>query len=181
MPKDEFTLPTGEKVSLIYGAKHPAKGAAYLSAVRMHPVNEKSAMAIEYRAMEKTYSLQLATHVKNEVPDFDAVVSPPSSRSDADPYRQAILHLCSVLDLTSHFSRQGRLKIGHNGTTLKQAIDEIIYTKDGTEADIKSLLIVDETIATGKTVAAILHHMREAGLSEDCKVTVVAWARVDDL
>jgi hypothetical protein len=178
MSKDEFTLPTGERVTLIYGAKHPGKGTTYLNAARMGPVDEKSNMAVEYHAMERLYSLELAAQVKGEVPDFDAVVSPPSSRPDANPYREAVLCARRAQDLTSHFSRMGKVKVGHNDTTLAQAIDEMIYTRDGTESGIKSLLIVDESIASGKTVAAVLHHMRKAGLPKGCKVTVVVWARV---
>src|ERR1700728_3307354 len=98
MPKEEFTLPTGEKVTLIYGAKHPGKGTTYLNAARMGPVDEKSHMAVEYHAMESFYGLQLAAHVKSEVPDFDAIVSPPSSRPDANPYRYEVLRGRSVHD-----------------------------------------------------------------------------------
>jgi hypothetical protein len=166
MPKDQFTLPTGENVTVIYGAKHPGKGTTYLNAVRMGPVDENSDMAVEYHGMEKHYASLLAALVKCEIPDFDAVVSPPSSRPDAMPYREAVLRNTSAHDLTRHFSRKGKVKIGHNDTTLDQAIDEMIYARDGTEPDIESLLIVDESIASGKTVAAMLHHMRQAGLTE---------------
>jgi hypothetical protein len=89
MPKDEFTLPTGEKVILIYGARHPGKGTRYLNAVRIRPVDEASDMALEYRSMEKFYARELAKLVELGAPTFDAVVSPPSSRRDAEPYRQA--------------------------------------------------------------------------------------------
>jgi hypothetical protein len=177
MPKEEFTLPTGETVSLIYGAKHPGKGTTYLNAVRMGPVDEQSGMAVEYHGMARAYSWELAAQVKDEVPDFDAVVSPPSSRQDAHPYREAVLRERSARDLTPNFSRKGEVKIGHNDTTLEQAIDELIYTRNDTESGIKSLVIVDESIASGKTVAAILYHMRKAGLPDGCKVTVAAWAR----
>lgn len=60
MPKEEFTPPTGEKLTLIYGAKHPGRGTTYLNAARMGPVDEKSNMAVEYHAMESVYGLQLA-------------------------------------------------------------------------------------------------------------------------
>jgi hypothetical protein len=179
MPKEELTLPSGEKVTLIYGAKHPGRGTTYLNAARMGPVDEKSSMAVEYHAMESFYGLQLAAQVEGEVPDFDAVVSPPSSRPDANPYRNAVLRGRIAHDLTPNFLRKGKVKVGQNDTTFEQAIDEMIYTGDGTESGVKSLLIVDESIASGKTVAAVLHHLRTAGLSKECKVTVVAWARVD--
>jgi hypothetical protein len=108
MPKDDFTLPTGEKVTLIYGAKHPGRGTTYLNAARMGAVDEKSNMAVEYHTMERRYGSELAAKVKCEVPDFDAVVSPPSSRPDANPYREALLRDRSAHDLTSYFSRKAK-------------------------------------------------------------------------
>jgi hypothetical protein len=177
MPKDEIKLPTGETVNLIYGARHPGRGTTYLNAVRMGPVDEGSSMAVEYHAMEKFYAPELAAQVEREVPEFDAMVSPPSSRPDANPYREAILRTKSTRDLTPHFSRKGKVQVGHNDTTLEQAIDEMIYARDGAESAITSLLVIDESLASGKTVAAVLDHMRRAGLPKGCKVTVVVWAR----
>ena len=57
-------------------------------------------------------------------------------------------------------------------------IEELDYEADGKEHEIKSLLIVDETVADGKTAAAMLHHLRMHGLSEGAEVTLVAWAKV---
>ncbi|MCC3243803.1 phosphoribosyltransferase [Methylocystis sp. WRRC1] len=36
------------------------------------------------------------------------------------------------------------------------------------------MLIVDESVASGKTVAAVLEHLRHAGLPGDCKIMVAA-------
>jgi hypothetical protein len=58
MSKDEFTLPTGEKVTLIYGAKHPGKGTVYLNAARMGPVDEKSKMAVEFAHLPRRHPRQ---------------------------------------------------------------------------------------------------------------------------
>ena len=91
----------------------------------MGPVDEKSSMAVQYHAMESFYGQQLAALVEGEVPDFDAVVSPSSSRPDANPYRNAVLRRKIARDLTPNFSRKGKVKVGHNDTTLEQAIDEM--------------------------------------------------------
>ena len=179
MPIEEFTLPTGERVTLIYGAKHPGKGTTYLNAVRMGPVDEESGVAREYHSMENIYGEMLAAAVAQKASDFDAVVSPPSSRQDADPYRRAVLRRNKLAaDLTNNFSRKGEVRVGQDGITLEQAINEIIYVSDGNESRVRSLLIVDESVASGKTVAALLHHMRNAGLSSECRVTVATWAKV---
>jgi hypothetical protein len=36
------------------------------------------------------------------------------------------------------------VKVGHDDTTLQQAIEEIVYAGDGRESGLTSLLIVDE-------------------------------------
>lgn len=180
MPNDGFKLPTGEIVRQIYGVRHPGKGTAYLNAVRTTKIDENSLMATEYHGMKRTYAVQLAAEVKRHVPDFDAVISPPSSRPDAEPYRDAVLYGSKARDISQNFSRKGKVKIGHDDTTLEQAIDELVYTADGAESGIKSLLIVDESSASGRTAAAVLHHIREAGLTASCEVTVVVWAKLGE-
>ena len=114
--------------------------------------------------------------MKCEVPDFDAAVSPPSSRQDADPYRDSILRDTKVRDLTPNLSRNGDAKASDNKATVQDVIDEFVYKPDGSENSIKSLLIVEESTAEGKTVAAFLHHLRAAGLTESCSITIAVWA-----
>jgi hypothetical protein len=62
MPRHELTLPTDEKVGLIYGAQHPGKGIAYLNAARMGLLKAMATAAEEYKAMERSYASQLAAH-----------------------------------------------------------------------------------------------------------------------
>ena len=45
-----------------------------------------------------------------------------------------------------------------------------------TSLEFKSLVIVDESLASGRTVAAMLHHLRQAGLPKDCVVYVAVAA-----
>lgn len=180
MTKDIFTLPTGETVKRIYGVRHPGEGTTYLNAVRATKVDEASGMASEYRAMKPFYGRRLAEEVKRETPDFDAVLSPPSNRQDAVPYRDGILSDTKARDLTGNFSRHGKIKAADDKATVQDVIGEFIYKPDGSEGSIKSLLIVDESTASGKTVAAVLHHLRAAGLPETCSITIAVWARLGD-
>jgi predicted amidophosphoribosyltransferase len=180
MPKDNFKLPSGETVPRIFGATHPGRGTAFLNAVRMGPAAEIAAqeLAAVYRAMEKTFARELAIEVERGAPNFDAIVSPPSSRCDALAFKDAIMRGKQAYDFTANFNRHGKFKIGDDETTRQQAFDELIYTPSGNEGAINSLLIVDESTATGKTVEAVLQHLRDAGLPDDCKVTVATWARI---
>ncbi len=66
-----------------------------------------------------------------------------------------------------------------NDTTLDQVIEEYVYAPTGSEPTTKSLLILDETVGSGKTAAAILHHLRAAGLPSDCKVTIATALKVE--
>jgi hypothetical protein len=177
MNVDFFELPTAEKVRLVYGQQHPGKGTTYLNAVRLGNIGDDHDLAWEYRAMLPTFTRDLAELVKSEAADFDAVVSPPSSRADARPFREVILRNTDAVDLTTGFSRHGVKKMADPATNVQQAIDEFLYTAQGCEAAITSLLIVDESIASGKTIAAVLHHLRQAGLSANCTVRVAAWAK----
>jgi hypothetical protein len=106
MPNDGFKLPTGEIVRRIYGVRHPGKGTAYLNAVRTTKIDENSLMATEYHGMKRTYAVQLAAEVKRHVPDFDAVISPPSSRPDAEPYRDAVLYGSKARDISQNFCKR---------------------------------------------------------------------------
>lgn len=178
MPKDCFKLSSGEIVPRIYGAAHPGKGTVYLHGVRIKKIDDSSDLAMCYHAMANTYAYILGKEVHSEILEFDAVMSPPSSRNDTKPYREAIAPNRNVVDLSRNFTRKGSVKIGEDQTTLEQAIDELMYSPLGSEHTIKSLIIVDESIATGKTVAAVLHHLRGASLPSSCAITVAVWQKL---
>jgi len=179
MPTEQFELPTGEVVIAMYGSEHPGLGTTYLNTVRMKAVDEDSPLALEYRNLVgPKFSKILKAEVGAANFEFDAVVSPPSSRSDALPYRLAINAHRGAHDLTANFSRRGEVRIGANDTTMKQAVAELSYSPDGTEAAITSLLIVDDVLASGRTVAAIVHHLLDAGMHPDCAVGVATWAKI---
>ena len=43
-------------------------------------------------------------------------------------------------------------------------LQDLDYVQDGAEKDIKSLVVVDEIVADGKTAAAMQNHLRIHGL-----------------
>lgn len=174
----EFALPSGEKVTLIYGAQHPGRGTHYLQGIRVGAIGDNSSLAKEYRGLLPIFTQELADLARQEVPSFDAIVSPPSGRSDAAPYRSAILNGQKTTDLTKAFTRQDKFKALKGNTTVDDMVTEFVYTPTGNEAEIKSLLVVDESISTGKTVAAVLHHLRKAALPDGCKIWTAVWAKL---
>jgi adenine/guanine phosphoribosyltransferase-like PRPP-binding protein len=79
--------------------------------------------------------------------------------------------------ITSTFDRKGVTKSGDPGH-VSVMVSELIHTPDGKERDIKSLLIVDESVGEGKTAAAILELLRKAGMSPEAKITLAVCCRM---
>lgn len=175
MPTEEFKLPNGERVRLVYGDAYPNTPTLYLQGIRSGSVSEDRNVALMYHAMERIYACRLADAVLAEVGHVDAILTPPSSRADAEPYRDAISMRLQARDLTDRFDRKGIVRASE-AASLDDLVAEFIYEPDGDEGDIKTLLIIDESIASGKTVASLLTHLRLSGLSIDCRVMVAVQA-----
>lgn len=177
MANHDLELPTGETVSFVFLRKYPNLGdMIYLQSVRSGKLDHTSLVAQSYKSMAKIYARQLARAVVNIELRFDAVVVPPSKRSGVDVYRNAVVERLGVRDMTNGFSRKGMASAA-TASSVSEMIEEFDYVAFDGESEIKSLLIVDELVASGKTYAAVLHHLREAGLTRDCKITVAtaAW------
>lgn len=142
-----------------------------------HP--EKSCVARNYLAMESTYARRL----ERELPDraFDAILSPPSRYDQAAVYRDAYMAVGRARrDLTDRLRKLG-VSLSGEGATLEQIVEELKYDARGDEGCLRSVLIVDDTFNTGRTVAAVITRLMEAGVPEDCSfaVAVPFWARLN--
>lgn len=176
MANEQLILPTGEKADFVYLRKWPELGdMIYLQSMRSGRMKEDSLAARGYKGMARVHAGRLADLVRDKVPPFDAVVSPPSKRADADVYRNEIVKGIAVRDLTPGFSRKGKISAG-TASSVAEVVDEFDYQPAGGESDIKSLLIVDESVSSGRTIAAVLDHLRRTGLSNDCIVCIAAAA-----
>jgi uracil phosphoribosyltransferase len=80
-------------------------------------------------------------------------------------------------DITATFDRQGVTKAADAGG-VDVMVKELKHKPDGQERAIKSLLIVDESVAEGKTAAAIIEHLRAAGMPKEAKVTLAVCCRM---
>lgn len=121
-----------------------------------------------YIARAKQFAPTLASHLPTIT--FDAIVSPPSSFKHAEPFR-AFLTDRARMDLTGRFHRSAPVRSGE-GATVTEITSAMTYVRGGDESSIHSLLIVDESFHTGRTIAGILSHLRDAGLPEDCRVVL---------
>jgi hypothetical protein len=119
------TLPTSEKVRFIYLRKWPNVGdMIYLQGVRSGQMKEDSLAAQTYKGKARIYAGKLADIVmEDKVPAFDAVVSPPSKRSDADVYRNELITRADLRDLTARFSRNGQIRAAA-ASTVEEVRDE---------------------------------------------------------
>lgn len=134
-------------------------------------------------SMRAAYEDHLQTSIEALVQgvgsSFDLIVSPPSDHAFALPYREAFLarHVESE-DITRYVHRVAdAAQAGAAGTTLLDVIAGLRCDRLPPRASAASLLIVDDIFEGGKTVAALLHVMREAGLRTRA-VTVACPLRV---
>jgi hypothetical protein len=165
------TLTLSREIPLVYHSEGFHQFLNYLNLVRQgQPV--PAVVGQPYQNMVSTFAWQLASQVVAAVPNRCSLITPPSSRNDSQPYVDAILLDRPLLNLSAQMSRKYGVRAA-TATSLQQLIDEFEYRPSGKEPSIKSLLIVDETIASGRTVHAVLHHLLREGLPIDCEVTAV--------
>jgi hypothetical protein len=138
MATEQITLPANEKVHLAYLRKWPnLHDMIYLQAVRSGGMTEDSLAAQTCKAMARIHAGRLADIVKSEVPAFDAVVSPPSKRSDADVYRNEIVRRAGSRDLTARFSRKRKISAAAV-SSVEEVVDEFDYQPAGDESETRS-------------------------------------------
>jgi len=74
----------------------------------------------------------------------------------------------------------GRKKKATDAGTVEEMVEEFDYKAGGDETDLKSVIIVDETLATGKTIAATLKHLRNAGMPQGCRIAIAVWGLLQE-
>lgn len=180
MNSSNLSTPNGELVQLLYFRKHPNLGDLdYLNWKRAGLVKHFPNSKIRYDNKLNFLVGCFAEDFAKTGTKFDGIVSPSSTANDAEPYRLS-LNTKQVTDFTKCFHRIGNVKSGQS-TTLQALINDSNYITNAMESQITSLLIVDETVHSGMTIDATLHHLRQAGLSPNCKITVVTPAWVEKI
>lgn len=174
----KLVLPTGEEIEVIYVTPHGGTVSNYYNGIRRGWITEDHPVAKEYRRLLPRLMVTLVAAIEASGIQFDTVVMAPSSRKDAVPFMAAIVQRWpKARDITSTFVRQGVAKAGDPGGAEVIA-KEIVHSPDGRAKDIKSLLIVDEAVAEGKTATAIIERLRAAGMPKEAKVTIAVCCRM---
>lgn len=178
MPHTEIDLPLpGSKLrtKLTYLDHRGTSDIGYLQRIRsMANLHEERLLNMEqrYKAGLVVWPHKLAAQVDGPV---TAIVSPPSSRPELiKPYRDELLaKFQSAIDLTERFRRPDAVSAGEgaSGTDLLNAIR---YQGQGDEAGFQTVLAVDDVVASGKTVGAVISKLRAAGMPKTSAVLIAA-------
>lgn len=175
----KYVLPNNHEVEIAFLHKYPNGGSLYFQSIRSGRITDNSAIATIYKAKKQLYAIGLCELVTNLGITFDALIAPPSSRSDSEPYVDAILEKSAIPDWSNRFSRKKEIKAAE-AKSVEEMFGEFEYEPKGGEKDVKNLLFVDESLATGKSIAALLMHLKNAGLPEDCNVVVAVPALLQE-
>ena len=135
-------------------------------------MSPRSPEALAYFGMEPHYADQFAMLIDA---DWDATVSPPSSTTSAKAYLKPIAARARATDWSGRFEPIKDVKSsGDPPPALDELIASLSYKRGKDEGSATSLLFVDDVFATGRTLAAVLHHLRQAGLPRICKIGAAA-------
>ncbi len=174
------------KVKLIYlGKQGPNKPSplSYLQSIRSGVLAaasgnkpEETTIAMAYHNKLDEYTARLASEVP--VPNM-AIFSPPSRFTHALPYREAMINIWpDIVDLTSRFKRDEKYPSGQNATS-DEIFNNLQYEATGYESSFTTVLVVDDIFSRGRTVAAAIEKLRQAGVGDDCDFTVACPLWVD--
>lgn len=171
MALKKLAIPTHEsgfKVELAYLEKwnasegEPSTPLAYLA-------GRADTAGLEYERNLPLYRRELATLLEER--QFDFVLSPPSRRSDSEPYRQEILDRgIAAVDLTDCFSRNSARS--RSTGSFDELIDDLDFEDRHGLKGARAVLIVDDYFVTGRTAAALLSVLRSFGFPQNADVTV---------
>jgi len=152
---------------------------SYLQGLRSGTLRVISSLDPEETNCAKMYHAMLPKNLdkfSKIVPtNVDVLLSPPSCYPEhAKPYLEIAKSVSpNAIDLTSAFNRKKNSpKAGAKGTSLEEVISSLEYSPCGKEKYFKSLLIVDDIFSHGKTTYSLLTHLRKAGMTELCAVTI---------
>lgn len=129
---------------------------------------------------ERDYASRLVSFAAHFSEPMDVLVSPPSTRPELIvPYRQALSKkFPDAIDRTEAFTSDGSVSSTH-GASYEELLASISYKPFGDESKLNSIVIVNDVLARGRTVAAIIHRLKEAELSPTCSITIACplWVR----
>jgi adenine/guanine phosphoribosyltransferase-like PRPP-binding protein len=117
---------------------------------------------------------RLATELES-AGQFDAILCPQSRRPQFQGFAleaTAKYHECK--NLTGRFKKASDIQAGTDGTSYEMLENILEYTPGDDEKCLKRILILDDLVASGKTIAAYCSKLSDNGVPADCEFVVVA-------
>jgi len=118
--------------------------------------------------------------VESQIGRSDIGFTIPSGRQDASPYWHAICTARLVgQNISSSFMKTLSVRAAQSDS-FEELLRSISLEPSGHRSDIKSatkVLVVDDVLHTGRSVAACITHLRKAGHSTDAEVNVAVVLR----
>jgi hypothetical protein len=147
----------------------------YPQAIRAWPIAKAQELEAQYIKLENIYVARLAAMV----PACSAYIfSPPSRFPFAGTYRDGCKNPCS-LDISARFRKRDEDIVACNkDTTAEDVYRSIEYSPKGDETLITSILMVDDVVASKKTITALFSHLAEAGMPLNAEITVASLLRL---
>jgi len=104
---------------------------------------------------------------------FDTILKVPSSANHADPYLNALRGIFrDAADLSACFVKNPHWRAGLN-SALQQAIQAITIDSDFDASNSHRIVVVDDSISSGNSVSALIHHLRSRRLPENSQIWLV--------
>lgn len=178
MPNVETVqLPSGHSATLVSVGNETNGDLFWLHVKRTSRAETASSMSLSYNAMVSLKYTQILTHNVLELKgDYDAVIKAPSSQKDADPYFNDIQSKLNLDDRSNQFSKNETIKAAESSP--EEVFKAMRFETRGDEHELNSILIVDESFASGSTVDAIVRRLVEAGAPNELQVHIAVALRI---
>ena len=103
---------------------------------------------------------------------FDTLVVIPSSCNDMAPYLETVKQTHRMRDISSLFRKAADYRARDCKAGMDEVVKNINYQSDQLENEINGLLILDDSVGTGKTVNSIILHLLKNGMGKDVPILV---------
>jgi len=172
MPGAEIVqLPSGRSATLVSIGNETSGDLIWLHVKRTHYAKNVASMETSYNSMVGLKYRHILTYNVLELKvDYDAVIKAPSSQMDAAPYFNDIQSKLNINDRSNQFSKKAGFKAAESSP--EEVFKAMAFEARGDEYKLNSILIVDESFATGATVDAIVRRLIEAGAPKNLQVHI---------
>lgn len=168
-----FNLNNGQTANVCYLFDKENRGHCnYLQAAAVGIKSELTER--QYRRAEPVYTEALAQIIGKQIDSAMklGVINPPSTRTDALPYKEKICSHIVATDLSFGYGPKSGNK-AVRGVSVEEWKSSNPYTCSGSETELDHVLIIDDILGIGTTASAIVEHLQGCGLTKSALVTIV--------